>query len=261
MGRCGTKGAHLRRAAANTRRDRKRRRVRPIQVRISYDSDIDFLWVLRPGEAIDGQLEDETTEVYPGVYLWRRGPNGPVKGFGVDGLYDEDWEPEELVEVPLVRFHAPTLGLRSAGLIEVVLAARAALKGASTPDVVFFDSAVAAGGDDDLEEAEMWWRGALECGDVKAHFGLGYTLYDLELYREAYAHLRAYTGIVPRNSWAWCWRGKAAEALGQHAEAARCYHRAVRLERIGADSTEADSLLVSLHRKRRRRQRKRAKHS
>jgi tetratricopeptide (TPR) repeat protein len=258
MGRCGGKGEQIRRIRTNDRRPRTngrraRRGPRPIQLRISYDSDLDFLWALRPGEAVDGQLEDETTEVYPGVYVYRRGPEGPVKGFGIEGLYNEDWVPEELAEVPLLRFHAPTLGLRSAGLIEVTLAARAALKGASTPDVVFFDSAVAASQEGDLEEAEMWWRGCLECGKVEAHFGLGYTLFDLELHQEAYAHLRAYTGIVPRNSWAWCWRGKAAEAIGEHSEAARCYRRAVQLEQIGAYETDAERRLVRLRRKQKQR--------
>ena len=45
----------------------------------------------------------------------------------------------------------------------------------------------------------------------------------------------------------------------EHAEAARCYRRAVDLERIGACETDAEQRLVRLHRKRRRRQRERAR--
>ena len=38
---------------------------------------------------------------------------------------------------------------------EVILAARAVLDGISTPDVVFFDLAVEAGDEGDLEQAEI----------------------------------------------------------------------------------------------------------
>ncbi len=32
-------------------------------LRISYDSDVDFLWALAPGEVIDGQMDDEIEEL------------------------------------------------------------------------------------------------------------------------------------------------------------------------------------------------------
>lgn len=48
-----------------------------------------------------------------------------------------------------------------------------------------------------------------------AHFALGYTLYELERYHEAYRHLRYYAQIAPAAPWNWCWFGKAAAAVGE----------------------------------------------
>src|SRR4051794_27232828 len=46
-----------------------------------------------------------------------------------------------------------------------------------------------------------------------AHFALGYTLYELGRFKEAYRHLRYYTEISPQGAWNWCWLGKAAQAV------------------------------------------------
>ena len=81
------------------------------------------------------------------------------------------------------------------------------------------------------EQAEIYWRACLAAGDPKAHFGLGYTLCDLGRPREAYGHLLEYTRILPRNGWAWTWLGQACEGIGETRQAARCYRRAIRLER------------------------------
>lgn len=224
------------------------RHPRPILVRVSYDLDLDYLWVLRPGEAIDGQLDDEVEELSESVVLYRRGPRGRVIGFGVDDLYDlEGPDLQKQIGPPTLRFDVPTFGLRGVGLLEVWLAARAKLMGMSTPDVVFFDHAIEA--EDDLEQAEIYWRACLECGEMKAHFGLGYTLHAKGDNQEAYGHLRAYTEIVPRNAWAWNWRGRAAERIGERREATRCFRRALRLERVGADPTDAGEWLTRLERR------------
>jgi tetratricopeptide (TPR) repeat protein len=222
-------------------------------VRISYDADLDFLWALQFGDVIDGQLADETDEPVDGFFLYRRGPRGPVIGFGVEDL--SEFEPPE-PGTPLVRggrrFDAPVLGLSAATAEEVILAARSTLAGESTPDVAFFDMAVEAGDAGDLEEALEYWRCCLEAGDMKAHFGVGYTLCDLGRHREAYGHLRAYTRIVPRNAWAWSWLGQACEGIGEPDEATRCYRRAMRLERIGSYETDARERLRALEQRNRR---------
>jgi tetratricopeptide (TPR) repeat protein len=222
-------------------------------VRISYDADLDFLWALKFGEAIDCQLADETEETADGFILYRRGRRGPIIGFGVEDLSEfEVPEPGQ----PLVRggggFDAPVLGLRDATAEEVILSARATLAGESTPDVVFFDMAVEAGDAGELEDAEEYWRCCLEAGDMKAHFGLGYTLCDLGCHREAYGHLLAYTRVVPRNAWAWSWLGQACEGIGEPEEAIRCYRRALRLERIGSYETDARGRLRALEQRNRR---------
>ena len=79
-----------------------------------------------------------------------------------------------------------------------------------------------------------------------AHFGLGYTLYDLGRFKEAYRHLRRYTEISPCGGWNWCWLGKAAEAVGETAEARAAYERAIELESSGDQESDASELLEQL---------------
>lgn len=214
-------------------------------LQISYDQDLDFLWALVPGEVIDGQMDDEIEELEEEFFLYRRGPDGPVIGFGLDGLSDFDPDDESPVwDGP--RFDAPTLALRDAAPGEIILAARATLR-ESTPDVVYFDLAVAAKSEEGgLELAEWHWRPCLAAGDMKAHFGLGYTLCDLGRHREGYGHLRMYTEITPRNSWAWMWLGVAAEGMGERAEAASYYRKAIELEELGSYETDAQAALDAL---------------
>ena len=96
------------------------------------------------------------------------------------------------------------------------------------------------------EEALAYWRACLEAGDAMAHFALGYTLYELGRFREAYRHLRYYTEIAPAGSWNWCWFGKAAEALGEIGEARAAYSRALELEREGDEETDAAERLARI---------------
>ena len=125
----------------------RRRRTKRLALRISYDADIDFLWALKFGETIDGQLADETDEPVDGFDVYRRGARGPVIGFGVENLSEfratRAWKAGLLHRTLL--FDVPTLGLRGAGAEEVVLAANSALGGRVHTDVVFFDMAVEAG--------------------------------------------------------------------------------------------------------------------
>ncbi len=93
------------------------------------------------------------------------------------------------------------------------------------------------------------WRCCLEAGDSIAHFALGYTLYELGRYHEAYRHLRYYAQIAPASAWNWCWLGKAAEAIGEVGEARAAYEQACEIEVAdGDDAEEADAaeLLVGL---------------
>jgi tetratricopeptide (TPR) repeat protein len=227
-------------------RVRRKTTGRPLAVRISYDADLDFMWALRFGEVIDGQLTDETDMPAEDFYLYRRGRSGRVIGFGVEDMYDFNLPEPEQPLLPALRFHAPTLGVFRGTAEQVILAARTVLDGESTPDVAYFDWAVDAGDQGDLAEAEIWWRECLAAGDMKAHFGLGYTLCDLGRHREAYGHLQAYTRVVPRNPWAWTWLGRVSEAIGEPRQAAGCYRRAIRLERQGSFETDASELLESL---------------
>ena len=91
----------------------------------------------------------------------------------------------------------PVLGLREASIGEICLAARSYLGDEPTLDVAYFRAAVAAGGRGDLDEAEQCWRLCLEAGGIEAHYGLGYTLLDLDRAHDAYRHLRYYTEITP----------------------------------------------------------------
>jgi tetratricopeptide (TPR) repeat protein len=213
-------------------------------LRISYDADLDFLWALLPGEVIDGQMDDETDEVLSGVHLWRRGPVGPFIGFGIDEL--SEWDvmanDHELLWDDDLRFDAPTLGLVNASIGEIALAAQTTIHG-STFDVMLFDAAIA---ENDPEVAVGLWRATLEVGEMKAHFGLGHTLVELGRPNEAFGHLRYYTEIAPRNSWAWLWRGRAAEGMGELDEAATCYRTAIEAEHDGGHQTDAADRLAEL---------------
>jgi len=218
-------------------------------LRISYDAERDFLWAVPPDAVIDGHMDDEMDEPLEGLFLYRRGPDGAVFGFGVDDAFG--WEvmgnvddSSGLLWGDELCFDVPTLALRRASVGEIVLAAQSTIIGGSTPDVVFFSQALQAADEDDREKAERFWRACLEAGDLRAHFGLGYTLVELERPREAFGHLVMYTELTPRNSWAWHWRGQAAEAMGDLAEAKGCFRRAVRAEDEGSFETDAEERLA-----------------
>lgn len=214
--------------------------------RISYDADQDLLEATVPDAVIDGPLDDEVDTVLDGVHIVRRGAGGPVIGFAVEEAFA--WDPErnaddDAVWGGAVRFDVPTLALTDAPIGLIVAAARATLDG-STADVLCFDEAVQRG--DEPDEAEGWWRACLASGQLRAHFGLGYTLLALHRPREAYGHLAAYTELLPRNAWAWHWRAQAAEALGEVAEAKACFRRAIEAEAAGSFATDADEHLERL---------------
>jgi hypothetical protein len=102
--------------------------------------------------------------------------------------------------------------------------------------------------DTDPHAALGLWLSCLEAIDSRAHFALGYTLYELDRHREAYRHLRYYTHIAPAAPWNWCWFGKAAAAIGELGEARFAYERAIELSG-DADETDAAELLRQLERR------------
>jgi tetratricopeptide (TPR) repeat protein len=192
----------------------------------------------------DAQPPDNWRGVCESFGFLNQEPEGPEVGFKILGFSRFDPESREVAEIwgdP--RFDVPVLGLRAVTAGEIVLAARALFGEQSSINRQFFNAAIEAQG----EEALDLWLACLQSGDAMAHFGLGYTLYELGRVKEAYRHLRHYAEIAPCGSWNWCWLGKAAEAVGELAEARAAYERALGLERNGADESDAQVLLEQLN--------------
>ena len=211
-------------------------------LRISYKERLDFLTALVPGEVLDEPYdaelmtafasgEDAVGETRARAWLFHRAAGGPLIGFGVARAFAWDLagEDPDAAVWATPRFDVPSLALRGATVGEIVLAAQRTITG-STPDQVAFDLAVRAGTSGEREEAEEHWRACLACGEMTAHYGLGYTLVELGRPREAFGHLAMYTEICPRNTWAWAWRGRAAHDMGETAEARGAYATALGLE-------------------------------
>ena len=206
---------------------------------LSHDPQRDWLIAVEFGAVLDGKADEEYIPIDEDRAFARRDVGGPVIGFVLNeySTYDPAEHPD-LFEG--FRFDVPVLGLEQASLNEIVLSARATIGGLTTADVMMFDVAVNKQGTD---EAELAWRACLTTGNMKAHFGLGYTLWELGKHHEAYRHLRDYTELAPRNSWAWCWLGKACASLGELEEARAALHRAIELEEAGSFETDAPELL------------------
>jgi tetratricopeptide (TPR) repeat protein len=206
---------------------------------LSYDADFDLLVALEFGRVADGQHAANWRAVCESVaYLHEDRPLG-FSAIRVSELDLDEVEP--LWHPPL--FDVPLLGLHGASAAEILLATRAQLHGESTLNRVLFDDAVA---EEDPLEAATAWTACLQAGDAMAHYGLGYTLYELGHFHEAYRHLRHYAQLAPHDSWNCCWLGKAAEAIGEVGEARAAYERALALERDGDQETEATERLAAL---------------
>ena len=213
---------------------------------VSHDTAYDWLIALEFGRVDDGvPYENWFVVDAKCAYLLERPVDGRPLGFRVNGF--SDFDPEDsarrlLWEGP--RFDAPVLGLVDVTAGEIIVASRVFFAGEPSINRAYFHAAVAC---DDPEEAVELWTSCLEAGDSMAHYGLGYTLYDLGDHRGAYRHLRAYAELVPTNEWAWDWLGKACEALDERDEALMAYRRAVEIEeRDEADDTGARERLDAL---------------
>ncbi len=214
-----------------------------VELFLSYDEHLDWLTLIEFGRVENAQPSDHWRGVSESFGFVLDGPDGREVGFKILGLstFDpEDPEVEEIWSGPT--FDVPVLGLKDSTAGEIVLAARPFLGGRSTVNRLYFNAAMGEEG----EKAEELWRYCLQAGDLMAHYGLGYTLYELERYREAYRHLRAYTELVPADGWARCWLGKACGAMGDFPEARSSYLEAIRLD---GEETDAPALMADLDRR------------
>ena len=147
------------------------------------------------------------------------------------------------------RFDIPVLGLTSVSAGEIIVAARAFFAGRPSLGDHYFARAVSA----DRDEAVELWCCCLEAGDPMGHYGLGCTYLALGRFREAYRHLRYYTGLAPESPWAWCSYARAAEAVGLEGEARAGYRRAIELGDVDDEEPRACDLLEALDARRARR--------
>ncbi|HVL96609.1 MAG TPA: tetratricopeptide repeat protein [Solirubrobacteraceae bacterium] len=220
-----------------------------IPLHLSVNVTDDWLEAVEFGAVVDGRPASQLVELTPDVRYVLRSARGPVAGFTVHKFSTLDVESLGAAAFDGPRFSIPLLGMDAASLGEVVLAVRARFD-ISTADVCFFMLALACAEDEgDLEAAAGHWLSCVEAGDMRGHFGLGYTLYDLGRHREAYGHLRRYTELAPHNSWSWLWLGRAAESIGELDEARAAYRRAIRREREGSFRTDAPERLRELERR------------
>lgn len=221
--------------------------ARPLpRLYINLVAEYDWLIAVEFGRVDDGQPSENWAGVNERFGYLHLGPadRSPAVGFKVLGFAGFDPEAEEVQriwDVPL--FDAPQLGLRAASAGEIVLATRG-LYGTARPSLNrgLFDDAAGRDG----PEALAAWTGCLQAGDAMAHFALGYTLYELGRFREAYRHLRYYAETAPAMPWNHCWFGRAAEAIGELGEARAAYERAIELTEAGAEETDAPELLAAL---------------
>ena len=175
---------------------------------------------------------------------------GPVIGFVARDPHEIDvaeLTTEALWDGP--RFDVPALTLTRASTAEILLAIQHRFgPNDATADAVHFHQAMAFKSDspEDLDAAAVRWRRALEAGQMKALFGLGYTLVEAGRARDAYDALRRYTELTPENAWAWCWLGRACMELGEREEAAIAFRTAIERERGEEFATDASELLEEL---------------
>jgi len=215
---------------------------------LSRDTEFDFLSAIEFGSVDDGQPSDAWRVVNGQVGFLAEEPSGRCIGFSVQGFSEFDPQNPEFASIwwDEPRFDVPQLGLRGANAGEICMAAQAWLRDEATLNRCYFQQAIQAGAEGDLILAATEWQLCLESGDLMAHYGLGYTLFELGDLRGAYRHLRAYTEISPANAWAWCWLGRACLALDRHDEARSALTKSLELEARGGDETDAEELLADI---------------
>ena len=213
---------------------------------INVDPDYGWLIAIEFGRVDDGQPSENWRGVSEDFGYLHDGPAeiAPELGFHVKRFDTFDTDDPEVAEIwGEPHFDAPQLGLLDASAGEIILAARQ-MYGTENHSLnrAYFSHATCLRGN----EAVSAWIDCLQSGDSMAHFALGYTLYELGRFREAYRHLRYYATIAPAHPWNQCWYGRAAQALGETAEARAAYERAIELTAGGKEETDAPELLAAL---------------
>lgn len=218
----------------------------PPRLYISLVAEYDWLTAVEFGRVDDGQPRENWAGVGESFGYLHLGPADRAAAIGFKVTDFSSFDPEDAAvrriwDEPL--FDAPQLGLRAASAGEVVVAARS-LYGTERPSLnrLLFNQAVEKSGPQALDA----WTACLQSGDSMAHFALGYTLLEIGRFHEAYRHLRYYAEIAPAHPWSLRWFGRAAEAIGEAAEARAAYERAIELSAAGAEETDAPELLRKL---------------
>ncbi len=224
-----------------------------IPLHLTVDPYWDSLTAIAYGRVDDGLPEAQcpVLEEDERIAFVLDGPSaGPVIGVRVAEPHAVDvlaLESDEIWSGP--RFGVPALGLVGVSVGEVLLAVQGRFReNEPTADALHFHAAIAAGDEEprDLVEEEGNFRLALEAGDMKALFGLGYTLVEAGRPREAYDALRRYTELTPFNAWAWFWLGRACVDMGAEGEARSAFERALACEEEGSFETDAREYLEEL---------------
>lgn len=208
---------------------------------LTIDLEMDHTFAIEFGKVIDGKTEDEYMYLDEHFAYVLDEPFGDMVGFVVDDLSTFDptaceasWQGPEFVVAGLPK------GKATAGaLIDCALQV---FPDRSTLNAEAFHAAVGTEGEEGVDA----WLACLATGEMKAHFGLGYTLWELGRFEQAYAHLRHYTELTPRNSWAWCWFGKACVSLDRMDEARGAFEVAIACERLGNYETDAAEYLAAM---------------
>ena len=138
-------------------------------------------------------------------------------------------EVDELVDEP--RFIVPALGPEALSLGENPAACPAALQRGRTHERRAALPCRDRRPGVRAQLALSMFKLAIEAGDLKGHFGAGYTLLELGYAAPAAEHLRIYTRLTPVNAWAWCWLGKAQLVLGETTAARASFERAIESRR------------------------------
>ena len=179
---------------------------------LSHEPSLDILHAKEFGTPDDGVPADAWRPVSDNFGFLHLGEHGPAVGFTVHDFSTFDADAEEVAAIwdePL--FDVP--GPRPAG--------GAGRRDRPRRGCVHFGDRPSLNRRALRRRGEQAGRGGsdplawcLEAGDSMAHFAIGYTLYELGRFQDAYRHLRYYAEIAPAHPWNWVWFGKAATALG-----------------------------------------------
>lgn len=212
---------------------------------LNRDVVLDWLIAIEYGRVDDGQPQERWHVISDEAAYLHAGPadRSPAVGFRINRFSEinpADPELEALWNEPL--FDCPQLGLTQASAGEIAVSAQGDYLNRPTLNRIYFWDAT------ELEGAEAVgpWTACLETGDLMASFALGYTLYKLGDFHRSYRRLRYYAEIAPAMPWTHVWYGRAAEAIGETAEAVGAYERAIELTSEGAVETDAPELLDAL---------------